>query len=84
MQLGWEAPTYFQAHYAEADKRRHQRRLKRVAVASKTWSAAGAREMVRAYNLRYFVDRTVPGSATQSPVWNRSYLRQIDARDDAA
>ncbi|HEV8580641.1 MAG TPA: toxin TcdB middle/N-terminal domain-containing protein [Thermoanaerobaculia bacterium] len=77
VQLDWESPPYAQFHYGKIDKRRHQMRLRRVAVASKTWSAAGPRELVRAYLLAYFAERTLAGATNEAPLWNRSYLRQV-------
>lgn len=75
--LRWEAPSYRQIHYTRMDKRRHMRRLLRVAIASKTWADAANRELVRAYALSYFVDRTVPPTPAQAPLWGRSTLKSV-------
>jgi hypothetical protein len=75
--LSWEAPPNAQPQYTHADKRRHELRLRRVAIASKTWAASGQRELVRAYNLSYFPARSVPGAAGEAPVWGRSSLKSV-------
>jgi hypothetical protein len=77
IQLSWEKPAYRRDTYAQADRRHHIMRLRRVAIASKSWAGTGPREFVRAYNLSYFANRDVPGTASQAPVWNRSHVRQI-------
>ena len=82
--LSWENPSYSQTHYTHQDKRRPAVRLRRVAVLSKTWSAAGDREFLRAYNLSYLVDRDVPGASNEAPIWNRSFLREIKAEPRCA
>jgi hypothetical protein len=75
--LSWESPPHAPRQYTHADKRRHELRLRRVAVSSKTWSGTGAREFVRAYNLTYFPERTVPAAPGQAPLWGRSFLQAV-------
>lgn len=86
VQLSWEAPTYAQFHHTRMDKRRHFMRLKRVAIASKTWTATSVRELVRAYNLTYYAERGILASPSTAPVWNRSYLSSVtmESRCDPA
>jgi hypothetical protein len=84
VQLSWENPPYLQIHYAHQDKRRPSVRLRRVAVSNKTWSAAGDREFLRAYNLAYYTDRSVPGTSNEAATWNRSFLREIKAEPRCA
>ena len=75
--LSWEVPLNAQPQYTHVDKRRHQARLRRVAISSKTWAATGPREFVRAYNLAYFPERSVPGAAGEAPIWGRSSLKSV-------
>lgn len=77
VELSWENPSYSQKDRTHADKRRHYRRLRRVAVSSKTWSNAADRELVRAYVLEYFAERDVPGAAGQAPLWGTSSLKSV-------
>jgi hypothetical protein len=77
VELSWEFPQFRVADYTLMDKRRISRRLSRVAVTSKPWSNGGARELVRAYKLTYFGERTVPGNPGEAPLWGRSSLQQV-------
>jgi hypothetical protein len=77
VELSWELPTFSHKDYAPVDKRLHHRRLRRVAVSSKTWLNAGNRELVRAYSLRYYGDRSVPANAGEAPLWGRSSLQTV-------
>ena len=77
VELRWETPGYRQEDVTFPDKRPHYRRLKRVAISAKRWSNAGEREMVRAYNLAYSDERSVPGTANDAPVWGRSFLKSV-------
>ncbi|ANY84032.1 hypothetical protein BB934_37865 (plasmid) [Microvirga ossetica] len=77
VQLWWDWPPYFRRDYTEMDKRRHWLRLRRVAVAAKNSAGTGEREVVRAYNLTYYADRSVPATSDQAPLWGRSYLKQV-------
>ena len=78
VQLTWEDPL-LQTSYADAYRATPDRRLKRVAVSSQTWAAAGARETVRFYDLRYADDRgatSYTGGLT-APLWGHSFLKEI-------
>lgn len=77
VELRWENPPYSQEDYTFPDKRPQHRRLRRVAISAKTWGNEGDRELVRAYNLAYHDVRTVPGSASEAPLWGRSSLKSV-------
>lgn len=77
VELRWENPPYFQEDFAFADRRPHYKRLRRVAISAKTWSNGAERELVRAYNLAYYDERTVPAGANQAPLWGRSSLKSV-------
>jgi RHS repeat-associated protein len=78
-QLNWNGITYLAGNHQSPERARPDFRLVRVAVASKTWSASGPREIYRAYSLDYYADRTaaVYDSTTQAPLWHHAFLRQI-------
>jgi len=86
VELRWEMPPYRQADFTFAERRPHRRRLQRVAISAKTWQDAGERELVRAYNLAYYDERSVPGLSGEAPLWGRSSLRsvQLEGRCAAA
>jgi RHS repeat-associated protein len=88
VQLSWEAPAYpqasvtdpliyFQHHNTHIEKRRHEMRLRRVAIAAKNWEGTGEREFVRAYNLTYYDQRGVPPAMGQAPLWSRFFLKEV-------
>lgn len=77
VELKWEWHSFRQEDRAFADKRPFAKRLRRVAISSKTWGNAGNRELVRAYNLVYFANRSIPGAGTEAPFWGRSVLRSV-------
>ena len=62
VELSWENPGVIQQPYTYADRQRHFFRLRRVAAAAAPWSGAGGRQLVRAYHLDYYPDRSVPGA----------------------
>lgn len=78
-QLDWEKPGFASVSYAKIDKAQPDLRLKRVGVASKTWSGSGPREVIRVYHLRYFAPRSAESYASESdaPLLQHSFLKEI-------
>jgi hypothetical protein len=78
-QLDWQNQGYSITNYAETDKAYPDRRLLRVSVASKGWTGAGSREVVRSYGLAYHIGRmsTLPNAPSMGPLWQHSFLKEI-------
>ena len=78
-QLNWDGIAFPGGNHQSPERATPDFRLSRVAVASKSWSASGPREIYRVYSLDYYADRTAAAynPATQGPLWHHSFLRQI-------
>ena len=77
VELSWGVPSFLPKDYTPIDRRRIYRRLRRVAVSSTTWSSAASREIVRAYTLAYYADRSVPPNPGEAPLWGKSSLASV-------
>ena len=77
-QLSWEVDPHRRTRYGEADKARPTMRLTRIAVASKSWLGAGARDVQRIYRLSYLDPRTSwTGGTNQGPLFGHSFLKSV-------
>ncbi len=78
-QLNWDGIAFPGGNHQSPERATADFRLARVAVASKSWSASGAREIYRVYSLDYYVDRTAAtyNATTQGPLWHHTFLKQI-------
>jgi len=78
-QLNWDGLDYAAGNYQSAERAAPDFRLARVAVASKSWTASGAREVYRVYALDYYAQRRSGAydPIAQGPLWHHSFLRQI-------
>lgn len=86
-QLTWTAPNFPQSAYAFPDHARPDLILRRVGVASKTWTAIGEREVLRTYYLDYADIRGLigykppsqsqVGSPYTAPLWGHAFLHGI-------
>ena len=82
VQLSWQAPPVVTYNALHPDRAAPDLRLSRVVVTSAPWTGGGAREVVRAYWLRYLGVRSDNGetenSPTVGPLWNRSFLASLE------
>lgn len=83
VQLAWEAPGYAQTSYVDPLHSTPDLRLRHVGVATKTWEASSAREVMRIYTLKYKGAKSSGlaqsfGETDKAPLWHHSFLESIE------